>query len=71
MLKDRSSAELAMGNLAEALEDAKEALTIAPNYLSSDYGQELLSQIRHEGRVERKADMTMNSQHQNQLISPP
>lgn len=32
MLKDRSAAELAMGNLAEALEDAKEALTIAPNY---------------------------------------
>ncbi|KAF3671519.1 putative WW domain-containing oxidoreductase-like [Capsicum annuum] len=28
----RSAVELAMGNLAEALDDAKEALTIAPNY---------------------------------------
>lgn len=28
----RSAAELATGNLAEALEDAKEALNIAPNY---------------------------------------
>ncbi|XP_009779983.1 uncharacterized protein LOC107779875 isoform X2 [Nicotiana tabacum] len=32
ILKDRSAAELAMGNLADALDDAKEALTIAPNY---------------------------------------
>lgn len=32
MLKDRSAAELAMENLADALEDAKEALTIAPKY---------------------------------------
>ncbi|CAN4085431.1 unnamed protein product [Withania somnifera] len=32
MLKDRSAAELAMGNFAEALEDAKEVLSIAPNY---------------------------------------
>ncbi|KAF3667513.1 putative pentatricopeptide repeat-containing protein-like [Capsicum annuum] len=32
MLKDRSAVELAMGNLAEAFDDAKEALTIAPNY---------------------------------------
>ncbi|XP_058193768.1 uncharacterized protein LOC131310644 isoform X1 [Rhododendron vialii] len=32
LYKARSSARLVMGNLAEALEDAKEALTIAPKY---------------------------------------
>lgn len=30
--KSRSTARLAMGNVCEALEDAKEALTLAPNY---------------------------------------
>ncbi|KAI8528585.1 hypothetical protein RHMOL_Rhmol12G0159400 [Rhododendron molle] len=32
LYKARSSARLVMGNMAEALEDAKEALTIAPKY---------------------------------------
>ncbi|KAK4362659.1 hypothetical protein RND71_017900 [Anisodus tanguticus] len=43
MLKDRSAAELAMGNLAEALEDAKEALAIAPNYPEDPCGDALMA----------------------------
>ncbi|KAL3342609.1 hypothetical protein AABB24_026568 [Solanum stoloniferum] len=60
MLKDRSAAELAMGNLAEALEDAKEALNIAPNYPEGYiYQGDVLMALDHVDAAEKSYSMAL------------
>ncbi|KAG5617723.1 hypothetical protein H5410_017547 [Solanum commersonii] len=56
----RSAAELAMGNLSEALEDAKEALNIAPNYPEGYICQgDVLMALDHVDAAEKSYSMAL------------
>uniref|UniRef100_M1AN39 TPR domain containing protein n=1 Tax=Solanum tuberosum TaxID=4113 RepID=M1AN39_SOLTU len=60
MLKDRCAAELAMGNLAEALDDSKEALNIAPNYPEGYICQgDVLMALDHVDAAEKSYSMAL------------